>query len=73
MSSGIVKWFSPDRGYGFLVPNEAGPDVFVHISEVQRAGLDILRQGDRVEYELRAGSRGKDNAVRLRLPEDEAA
>ncbi len=52
MPTGIVKWFNPSKGFGFIVPDEGGNDVFVHISAVERAGLTNLNEGQRVEYEL---------------------
>ena len=52
MPTGIVKWFNPSKGFGFIVPDEGGNDVFVHISAVERAGLTNLNDGQRVEYEL---------------------
>ncbi len=52
MPTGIVKWFNPSRGFGFIQPDEGGNDVFVHISAVERAGLTNLNEGQRVEYDL---------------------
>ncbi len=52
MPTGIVKWFNPTKGFGFIVPDEGGNEVFVHISTVERAGLTNLNDGQRVEYEL---------------------
>ncbi len=52
MPTGIVKWFNPSKGFGFIVPDEGGNDVFIHISAVERAGLTSLNEGQRVEYEL---------------------
>ena len=51
MPKGSVRWFNQQKGYGFITP-EWGNDVFVHIKEVRRAGLDTLRDGEGVEYEL---------------------
>jgi CspA family cold shock protein len=51
MATGIVKWFNPAKGYGFITPDEGGKDVFVHISAVQQAGLGSLNEGQRVTYE----------------------
>lgn len=66
MATGIVKWFNPTKGFGFIQPDNGGSDVFVHISAVQRAGLDTLNEGQRVSYEL-ATERGKTAAADLKL------
>lgn len=65
MSTGTVKWFNPEKGYGFIVPEDGGKDVFVHISAVQSAGLDSLREGQKVEYELVEGQNGRFAAENL--------
>jgi len=52
MTTGTVKWFNPDKGYGFIQPDDGGKDVFVHISAVERAGLRELREGQRVSFEV---------------------
>lgn len=67
MNTGTVKWFNATKGYGFITPDQGGPDAFVHISAVERAGMDTLREGDRVEYELVRGRNGKSAADNLRL------
>ena len=67
MATGTVKWFNAQKGYGFIQPEAAGgKDVFVHISAVERAGMDNLREGQRVSYELEQGQRGRVSAVNLR-------
>jgi len=65
MPTGTVKWFNPTKGYGFIEPQNGGPDAFVHISAVERAGLSTLREGQKVEYELKAGNNGKQAAENL--------
>lgn len=50
--TGIVKWFNPGKGYGFIAPDEGGNDIFVHISAVQHAGLRKLIEGERVRFAL---------------------
>ncbi|HUN12085.1 MAG TPA: cold-shock protein [Rhabdaerophilum sp.] len=66
MSTGTVKWFNEQKGYGFIQPDDGGKDVFVHISAVQRSGLQGLRDGQKVSYELQADRRtGKMAAVNL--------
>lgn len=66
MATGIVKWFNPTKGFGFIQPEEGGNDVFVHISAVQSAGLQTLNEGQRISYEL-ATERGKTAATDLKL------
>ncbi len=65
MASGTVKWFNGTKGYGFIQPDEGGNDVFVHISAVQRSGLNGLADGQKVNYDLtqdqRSGKFAADN------------
>lgn len=63
MPTGTVKWFNTTKGYGFIAPDEGGKDVFVHISAVQRAGLESLADNQKVEYDLREGRDGRSSAV----------
>jgi CspA family cold shock protein len=65
MSNGTVKWFNTTKGYGFIQPEEGGPDVFVHISAVEKAGMRSLNEGQRVSYELQT-ERGKTAAANLK-------
>ena len=65
MATGTVKWFNPAKGYGFIEPEDGGNDAFVHISAVERAGLTSLREGQKVEYELVPGDKGKSAAENL--------
>jgi len=65
MATGTVKWFNPEKGYGFIVPDNGGKDVFVHISTVEAAGLRTLDEGQKVEYELQE-NRGKEAAGNLK-------
>jgi CspA family cold shock protein len=67
MATGTVKWFNAQKGYGFIQPTTGGNDVFVHISAVERAGMDGLAEGQKVSYELETGQRGRVSAVNLRL------
>lgn len=66
MATGTVKWFNPNKGFGFIAPDEGGSDVFVHISAVERAGIDRLDDGQKVSYEV-VESRGKEAADELKL------
>jgi len=66
--AGVVKWFNPQKGFGFIQPNDGGGDVFVHISAVERAGLRGLDEGQAVSYEIEQDRRtGKSSATNLRL------
>lgn len=68
MPTGTVKWFNPQKGFGFISPDAGGADAFVHISAVERAGLNDLREGEKVSYELVADKRsGKMSADQLKL------
>jgi CspA family cold shock protein len=63
---GTVKFFNADKGYGFIIPDDGGRDIFVHITAVERAGLNSLNKGQRVSYEIEADKKGKGpNAVDL--------
>ena len=68
MATGTVKWFNPQKGFGFTEPSDGGKDVFVHISAVERAGLSSLKEGQKVKYEI-ARDRGKESAANLSLVE----
>ena len=65
MQYGTVKWFNDAKGFGFIEPEEGGKDAFVHISAVEKAGLNSLVQDQRVSYELQTDQRGKTSAVQL--------
>jgi len=66
VAMGIVKWFNPTKGYGFIQPDSGGRDVFVHISAVERAGLSSLAEGAKVSFDVVA-NRGKESAENLRI------
>ena len=65
MATGVVKWFNPAKGYGFIEPDDGSRDVFVHISAVERAGLATLQDGQKVTFELVPGRDGKTSAENL--------
>ena len=67
MSSGTVKWFNSQKGFGFIQPDDGGKDVFVHISAVERAGMYGLNEGQKVSFEVVADRKtGKSSAANLR-------
>jgi cold shock protein len=65
MPTGTVKWFSDDKGFGFVTPDEPGKDLFVHHSDIESEGFRSLAEGSRVEYEPQAGDKGP-KAVNVR-------
>jgi CspA family cold shock protein len=67
MPTGTVKWFNPAKRFGFIEPDEGGDDVFVHISAAEEAGLSILTEGQKVEYEVVSKPDGKTAAGNLKL------
>lgn len=66
MPVGTVKWFNPQKGYGFIQPEDGSKDVFVHISAVERSGMDSLHEGQKVSFEIERGRDGKISAAKLR-------
>jgi CspA family cold shock protein len=62
MSTGTVKWFNAQKGYGFIQPDDGSKDVFVHISAVERSGLGGLNEGQKLSYEVQRGQQGKTSA-----------
>ncbi len=67
MTIGTVKFFNTARGYGFIAPEDGSEDAFVHISALERAGISSLSEGQKVEYELQPGQKGKSSAENLKL------
>ena len=68
MATGTVKWFNPNKGYGFIAPEDGQKDVFVHISAVEKANINSLNEGQKLEYEL-AENNGKTSAVDPKIVE----
>ncbi len=65
MATGTVKWFNPQKGYGFIEPEDGSRDVFVHISALEQAGLGTLNEGQKVSFEVMSGRDGKSSAENL--------
>jgi CspA family cold shock protein len=67
MSTGTVKWFNTQKGFGFIQPEDGSKDVFVHISDVERSGMSTLNEGQRVTFEVtRDPKNGKSSASNLK-------
>ena len=66
MATGTVKWFNLTKGYGFIQPDDGGNDVFIHVSELERAGIQKIAEGQKIIYEL-ASNKGKTSAVEIQL------
>ncbi|AJE48301.1 cold-shock protein [Celeribacter indicus] len=67
MATGTVKWFNSTKGFGFIQPEGGNKDVFVHISAVERSGLNGLADGAKVTFDIEAGRDGRESAVNLAL------
>ncbi|MDH3666596.1 MAG: cold-shock protein [Paracoccaceae bacterium] len=65
MATGTVKWFNSTKGFGFIQPDDGSKDVFLHVSAVERAGLQSPAEGQKVEFELEAGRDGRSSAGNL--------
>jgi len=66
MATGTVKWFNNKKGFGFIIPDEGGSDIFVHVTAVQKAGMRTLAEGAKISYELMS-EKGKTVAGDLKL------
>ncbi|MCC6610953.1 MAG: cold-shock protein [Burkholderiales bacterium] len=62
MATGTVKWFSEEKGYGFITPEGGGKDLFAHHTAIQMSGFKTLKEGQRVEFEVREGQKGPQAA-----------
>jgi len=67
MATGTVKWFNAEKGYGFIAPDSGGKDVIVHITAVRAAGLEGLKDDQKVQYELQEGRDGRSSAGSIQL------
>ncbi len=66
MATGTVKWFSSQKGYGFVQTDDGTKDVFVHVSAVERSGMGSLREGQKLSYDIERGQQGRTSAVNLK-------
>lgn len=66
MATGTVKWFNNKKGFGFIVPDGGGNDVFVHISAVEKSGMQAIKEGQKLSYELAPDRAGRMTAVDLK-------
>ena len=66
MSTGTVKFFNTTKGFGFIRPDDGSKDVFVHVSAVERAGLDTITENQKLSFDLEKGNDGKTSAVNLK-------
>ena len=64
MTTGKIKWFNPTKGYGFI-ENEGSKDVFLHVSALEEAGIDTLKGGEEIEFEI-GENKGKENAINVK-------
>ena len=67
MPTGKVKWFNKTKGFGFIAPDEGGKDVFVHISALERSGIDNLADDQKVSFEMSSGREGRESADNIEL------
>jgi CspA family cold shock protein len=67
LSTGTVKWFNQDKGYGFIEIGAGKKDVFVHARQVEESGIAELREGQRVQFEIKPGREGKSEAHKLKV------
>ena len=67
MATGTVKWFNDAKGYGFIQPEDGGKDLFVHHSQIGGEGFKSLAEGDRVEFDLVSGPKGRQAANLVRI------
>ncbi len=72
MTTGVVKWFNPTKGFGFIQPDDGGADVFVHISALEPLGIKSINEGQRVSFEV-SMQRGKPAAANIKLLDEKAA
>ena len=67
MATGTVKWFNATKGYGFIQPESGGKDIFLHVSALERAGINGIADGQKVQYDLETGRDGRASAGNITL------
>ena len=67
MATGTVKWFNATKGFGFIQPDAGGKDVFLHVSALERAGLNAIADGQKVNYEIESGRDGRTSAASITI------
>lgn len=67
MTTGVVKWFNSEKGYGFITPDDGSDDVFAHYSNIQSNGFRSLDEGEKVEFEITTGPKGLQASEIIRL------
>ncbi len=67
MPIGTVKWFDGAKGFGFITPEDGSKDVFVHINDARQSGVDDLREGQRLSYDIQKDDRGKTSAIGIKV------
>ena len=70
MTTGKIKWFNPTKGYGFIENGTGGKDVFLHVSALEKAGIDTLKEGEEIEFEI-GENKGRENAINVKKVEHE--
>ena len=65
MTTGKIKWFNPAKGYGFIENGTGGKDVFLHVSALEKAGIDTLQEGEEIEFEI-GENKGRENAINIK-------
>ena len=65
MTTGKIKWFNPAKGYGFIENGTGGKDVFLHVSALEKAGIETLKEGEEIEFEI-GENKGKENAINIK-------
>ena len=70
MTTGKIKWFNPAKGYGFIENGTGGKDVFLHVSALEEAGIETLKEGEEIEFEI-GENKGKQNAINIKKVDHE--